>query len=235
MIIKFLGTGTSQGVPVIGCHCSVCSSDNPKDNRLRSSVFLEEDETKIVIDAGPDFRQQLLREKIEDLDAVLFTHEHKDHIAGLDDIRPINYLKKKEIDVFATPRVIKALKREYQYIFSEDPYPGIPQIKIHPVGKTRKFKVKSLEVTPVEVFHHKLPVLGFRIKNFAYITDANMIPVKELKKLRSLEVLVLNALRKEPHLSHFHLEAAVKMAQQIGAKKNFFHTHKSFNGHARRG
>ena len=184
MKVTFNGTGTSQGVPVIGCHCNVCQSKDKKDNRLRSSISLEYKDTSIVIDAGPDFRQQMLRAKNEKLDAILFTHEHKDHVAGLDDVRAYNFLTKKPLNIYCTDLVFKALKREYHYIF--DPafqYPGIPKIIRNSINKDNSFKINNLNIQPIEVLHYKLPVLGFRVEDFCYITDASFISENEKKKL----------------------------------------------------
>lgn len=221
MRITFLGTGTSQGVPIIGCQCEVCISNFEKDKRLRTSIMINDNETNVVIDTGPDFRQQMLREKVTNLDAVVFTHEHKDHIAGLDDIRPFNFLLKKKIDVFASHRVQEALKREYAYIFDEVKYPGIPEINLHNIVD-KAFMVNDIEFLPILVYHHKLPVFGFRIKNFCYITDANFIPEKEKEKIKGCEVLVLNALRNEKHISHFTLDEAIELVNELKPEKAYF-------------
>ncbi len=218
--ITFLGTGTSQGVPVIGCTCDVCQSTDPKDNRTRTSILVENEQTRFVIDTGPDFRQQCLREKVDKLDAVLFTHEHKDHIAGLDDVRAFNFIHKMVMPIYATPNVVNALKREYAYIFSEDKYPGIPEIKIVGIDKDR-FTIGTLEVTPIDVSHYRMPVKAYRINDFAYITDANMIEEEELKKLQGLDVLVLNALRRESHISHFTLSEAIELVSVLKPKKAY--------------
>ncbi len=214
MIVTFLGTGTSQGVPVIACGCKVCKSEDTKDKRLRSSVMISIDGKIIVIDSGPDFRQQMLRENVQRLDALIFTHEHKDHLAGMDDIRAFNFHQKEKINIYATGRVQEALRREYIYIFNGDDYPGIPQIKLHTISGD-KFEAAGLEITPIEVFHYKLPVLGFRIKDFTYITDANLIPDKERDKIRGSKVVVVNALRKEEHVSHFTLNEAVELLEEL--------------------
>jgi phosphoribosyl 1,2-cyclic phosphate phosphodiesterase len=226
MKITFLGTGTSQGVPVIACGCDVCQSPNPKDKRLRTSIKIEINEKTFVIDSGPDFRQQMLRSKTQRLDGLIFTHEHKDHIAGMDDIRAFNYVAKGAIDIYATTRVQDALKREFAYVFSDEKYPGIPEVKLHSIENDKPFLVSGIEFIPVEVFHYYLPVLGFRIGNFAYVTDANRIADAEIDKIRNVDILVLNALRREKHISHFTLEEAIQMGSKINAKKVYF-THLS--------
>ena len=221
MIFTFLGTGTSQGVPMIGCTCKVCTSENPRDKRLRSSIMVENDSARIVIDSGPDFRQQMLREEIHSLDAVVFTHEHKDHIAGLDDVRAFNYLQKKPMDVFATLRVQQALEREFHYIFSGDTYPGIPRLTIHTIDEN-PFTVSAFKIQPVPVMHMKLSVLGFRIGNFSYVTDANFIDENSKKLLIGSEVLILNALRREKHISHFNLEEALILIDELKPERAYF-------------
>ena len=225
MRITFLGTGTSQGVPVIACSCAVCRSDHSKDKRLRSSVLIETQDKVLVIDTGPDFRQQMLREAVQQLDAVLFTHEHKDHIAGLDDIRAFNFKQGAVVPIYCAPRVQEALKREYHYAFSEQRYPGVPQMQIHPIG-TQAFHIDTLEVIPIEVMHYKLPVWGFRIADFTYITDAKTIAKPEMDKIRGSKVLVLNALQKDKHISHLTLEEAIQLAQQLEVEQCYL-THVS--------
>ena len=225
MRVTFLGTGTSQGVPPIGCTSPVCLSDNPKDKRLRASIHVEVDGLSLVIDAGPDFRHQLLRAGITKLDGLIFTHEHRDHTGGLDDIRPFNYLQNGPVDVYLHERVLNVFRRQYDYIFDPNPYPGIPQINWNLID-LEPFTVKGLPIIPIQVLHYRLPVLGFRIGDFTYITDANRIAPSELDKARGSKVLVLNALRHEPHISHFTLEEAVEVAYEIGAAQTFF-THMS--------
>ncbi|MBS1651728.1 MAG: MBL fold metallo-hydrolase [Bacteroidetes bacterium] len=225
MKVTFLGTGTSQGVPVIGCDCEVCSSKNIKDKRLRTSVIVESESTKIIIDTGPDFRQQMLREKITEISAVIFTHEHKDHIAGLDEVRAFNYLMKQPIPVYATQRVQQAIKREFAYVFSGENYPGIPQINLFEF-ENDKFRIGDLLIEPINVLHYKLAVKGFKIGSFVYITDANYISEIEKEKIKDADVLVLNALRKEEHISHFTFQEAINLSQQLGAKKTYL-THAS--------
>jgi phosphoribosyl 1,2-cyclic phosphate phosphodiesterase len=216
----FLGTGTSQGVPVITCKCPVCLSTNLKDKRLRTSLLLEINNQYIVIDTGPDFRQQMLNVDIPKLDAVLYTHEHKDHIAGMDDIRAFNYKQKGAIDMYGSHRVLTGLKKEFHYVFSDYQYPGIPQVNFNLIDKM-PFYIGNEEVIPIEVMHYQLPVTGFRIKNFTYITDANYIAPDEFKKIEGTEFLVINALRKEKHISHFNLSEALDLIEVIQPKKAF--------------
>lgn len=223
--VTFLGTGTSQGVPVIGCTCKICTSKDKRDNRTRTSIVVESRNTRFVIDTGPDFRQQCLREKIGKIDAVVFTHEHKDHIAGMDDVRAFNFIHKMVMPIYATQRVYKALQREYAYIFSGEKYPGIPDIEMVNF-EDEVFSIGDLKITPVNLMHHKMSVKGFRVNNFAYITDANFIDEKEKEKLRNLDVLVLNALRREPHISHFTLSEAIALSNELKPSKTYF-THVS--------
>jgi phosphoribosyl 1,2-cyclic phosphate phosphodiesterase len=219
--ITFLGTGTSQGVPVIACKCAVCTSADSRDTRTRTSILVETSETRIVIDTGPDFRQQCLREKLTKLDAVLFTHEHKDHIAGLDEVRAFNFINKMVMPVYATAQVNKALQREFAYIFSEDKYPGIPQIEVIGFGD-EKFSIGDLTIIPVNVKHYMMDVKAFRINDFAYVTDANLIDETERQKLKNLDVLVLNSLRREPHISHFTFAEAMQVVKELVPKKAYF-------------
>jgi phosphoribosyl 1,2-cyclic phosphate phosphodiesterase len=219
--ITFLGTGTSQGVPVIACNCEVCTSTDFRDTRLRSSILIEAEGKVIVIDSGPDFRYQMLRANVQRLDAIVFTHEHKDHIAGLDDIRAFNYRQKGPIDIYANIQVQNALQKEFHYIFQEFIYPGIPEIKMHTIGK-EIFKIGKVSFLPIEVLHYKLPVLGFRINNFTYITDAKTISETEKEKIKGSKILVVNALQKQMHISHLTLDEAVAFAEEIGAEKTYF-------------
>ena len=220
MKITFLGTGTSHGVPAIACDCYVCSSPDPRDNRLRTSLLIEDDDTTVVIDTGPDFRQQMLRAKVKKLDAVLFTHEHKDHTAGLDDVRVFS--DAKALNVYATPHLQSKLKQSYDYIFSGTKYPGIPRLQLHDIATGQVFSVGSLEFLPFQVLHYKLPVMAFRVSKLAYITDANYIEDATIERLKGVEVLVLNALRQKPHISHYSLEEAAAVAEQIGAQQTYF-------------
>ncbi len=218
--ITFLGTGTSQGVPIIACECEVCTSTDARDKRLRSSILVETETTRFIIDSGPDFRQQLLREKVKRLDAVVFTHEHKDHIAGLDEVKAFNFINKMIMPVYATKRVQQALHREFAYIFSDEKYPGIPEINVIDFDN-EPFYIGDILLQPINVLHYKLPVKGFRINDFAYITDANFISVEEKEKLKNLNVLVLNALRREPHISHFTFEEAIELVKELKPKKAY--------------
>jgi phosphoribosyl 1,2-cyclic phosphate phosphodiesterase len=220
MKITLLGTGTSQGIPQIACNCKVCLSENPKDNRLRSSIMIEVDNQTLVVDTGPDFRTQMLREKVQKVDAILFTHEHKDHIAGLDDVRAFNHKWKTDMEVFSTERVEQALKREFHYVFSGCDYPGIPKININIISD-QPFYINKTEIIPIEVMHHKLSVLGFRINNFAYITDLSFISETEKEKLKNLDVLVLDSLRKKEHVSHFNLEQSLSLINELNPKKSY--------------
>lgn len=220
MKVTFLGTGTSQGVPVILCNCDVCSSTDVRDKRLRTSIMIETNNQVFIIDTGPDFRQQMLRYKVRDVDAILFTHEHKDHIAGLDDIRAFNYVKKKPVDIYAEERVQEALRREYAYAFADYKYPGIPEMNMHLI-ENKKFSIKSTLITPIRAMHYKLPILGFRIGDFTYITDANFIEEKEIEKIRGSKVLVLNALRKKKHISHYNLEEALQLISLVKPQRAF--------------
>jgi phosphoribosyl 1,2-cyclic phosphate phosphodiesterase len=221
MRITFLGTGTSQGIPLIACSCRVCQSGNKKDKRLRSSILIEDGGKVYVIDTGPDFRYQMLREHVQRLDAVIFTHEHKDHIAGFDDIRAFNYIMKQKMDVYATLRVQGAIRREFAYIFDDIKYPGIPEINLMTINNA-PFTIASTQFIPIEVMHNKLPVLGFRINDFTYITDANFISEAEKEKIKGSKVLVLNALRREEHISHFTFDQAKELARELHAEKTYF-------------
>ncbi len=221
MKVTFLGTGTSQGVPLIGCTCKVCTSSDKKDNRLRSSVMIESKNTCIVIDTGPDFRQQMLREKVKKLDAVIFTHEHKDHIAGLDEVRAFNFINQMVMPVYATERVQTALKESFSYIFADLDYPGIPKIELKTITDD-KFNVGDLEIQPINVLHYKLPVKAFRVGNFSYITDANFISEEEKQKIKGSEIVVINALRRNEHISHFTFSEAIDLANELKAKKTYF-------------
>lgn len=214
MKITFLGTGTSQGVPVIACNCRTCLSERTEDKRLRSSILVEKNDQSIIIDTGPDFREQMLRENVKRLDAVLFTHEHRDHIAGLDDVRAYNFILKKSMDVYGEERVLKVLQDEFPYIFSKRKYPGVPEISFHLINEN-PFKIGKMNIHPVRAMHYRLPVLGFRIDDFAYITDANQISDKEKEKLSGLKIFVVCALRKKRHISHYTLNEALQLIHEL--------------------
>ena len=222
MNITFLGTGTSQGVPVIGCGCAVCKSADPKDNRLRTSILVSNEGKHIVIDTGPDFRQQMLRENVNHLEAVVFTHEHKDHIAGMDDIRAYNYLQDRDMDIYATPQVQEALKRDFFYAFNNSTYPGVPKAVLHTLTHGVPFQLAGLKFIPFEVQHLRLPVTAYRIGDFSYITDANFISDEAKKIIRGSKVIVLNALRREAHVSHFTLDEAVEIMKELAPEKGYF-------------
>ena len=222
MKITFLGTGTSQGVPFIGCDCTICTSIDPRDNRLRTSVWIDTPEASIVIDSGPDFRQQMLRAGVRRLDAIVFTHGHKDHTAGMDDVRAYNYHDNKAMQVYANEHTQEVLKREFQYVFQEHNYPGVPQVHLNTINDDHSFMVNGLEIIPIKVMHYKLEVLGFRIGDFTYITDANYIDKKELAKAKGSKIVVLNALRHQQHISHYTLSEAIQVAQEIGAERTYF-------------
>ena len=221
MRFTFLGTGTSQGVPVIGCTCDVCLSSDEKDSRLRTSAMIEVNGNTFIIDTGPDFRQQMLRNTPADMPKVLFTHEHKDHVAGLDDIRAFNFKYRKPIDIYATDQVQVALKREFHYVFAAQKYPGVPQVNLFDISDGQEFTVDGTKILPIKLLHYKMPVFGFRIENVAYITDANYIAPEEMEKLYGLDILVLNALRKKEHISHFNLEEALEVIAELKPKKAY--------------
>lgn len=221
MKVTFLGTGTSQGVPIICCECEVCRSQNPKDNRLRTSILIESHSAKVVIDSGPDFRQQMLRQKIKTLDAVVFTHEHKDHIAGLDEVKAFNYFNKMRMPVYATERVQEALKREFAYIFAEDKYPGIPEIDVFTVTD-ESITIKDIVLLPIDVIHYRLPVKAYRINDFTYITDANYISEEEKQKIKGSKIIVINALRREEHVSHYTFQQAIDLMNELKPERAYF-------------
>lgn len=221
MKVTFLGTGTSQGVPVIGCNCEVCRSLDYRDKRFRTAAHIQVDGQSFVIDTGPDFRQQMLRENITHLDAVIFTHAHRDHTAGLDDVRSYNFLQKMDMPVYGTQPVLNQLRTEYAYAFAKVVYPGIPRIQLNEISD-ETFMINGVNITPLPVKHMNLPVLGYRINNFCYITDANYIPDETLEKMKGTEVLVLNALQKEKHVSHFNIEEAIEQVEKIKPARTYF-------------
>ncbi|MCH5305155.1 MAG: MBL fold metallo-hydrolase [Rikenella sp.] len=226
--LTFLGTGTSQGVPMIGCGCEVCTSSDRRDRRLRSSVLVATDSgVRIVIDTGPDFRYQMLREHIVRIDGILYTHEHMDHVGGMDDVRGFNYVMRRAVEVWCEPRVERSLRRMFDYAFAEPKYPGVPEVVIHPILSTGEaFEVHGVEVVPVRGMHYRLPVLGFRIGKVAYLTDMNAVEPVEIEKLRGVEVLVINALRREKHLSHFTLGEALEVIGAVQPERAYL-THVS--------
>ena len=223
MRITFLGTGTSQGVPVIACNCVVCRSSDHRDKRLRSAVYIEAAHTHIVIDTGPDFRQQMLQTGVQHVHAILFTHQHKDHTAGLDDVRGFNFKHQMVMPLYARREVLVQLQREFAYMFDKSlQYKGIPRVSLHEISRHQSFRIQNLRIEPIELLHHKLPVFGFRIHDFVYITDASYISAQEFEKIKDCKVLVINALREETHPSHFTKTAAIALAQQTQAQRTYF-------------
>ncbi|MEI8203885.1 MAG: MBL fold metallo-hydrolase [Bacteroidota bacterium] len=214
MKVTFLGTGTSTGVPVIACNCPVCISQNPRDKRFRSSIMIEMEGSNFIIDCGPDFRFQMLKHRVDNIDAILFTHEHRDHIAGLDDIRAFNYILNKTIDIYGTEDVITAIKTEFPYIFTETRFFGAPQINIHKIDSDT-LEINGVKITVIHAMHNKMPVIGFRINDFSYITDANYISPEEIKKLENSKIIVINALRNSKHVSHFSLGEAIEIIKEL--------------------
>ena len=223
--LTFLGTGTSQGVPMIGCGCEVCKSTDPRDKRLRSSVLVEHEGLRILVDAGPDFRYQMLRAGVSSLDAILLTHNHKDHTGGLDDIRAFNYLEKKATQIYCEKYVEESLRKEYSYAFEEIRYPGAPEWDVHIIDD-KPFTVNGVEIIPIRGRHFKLPVLGYRFGNIAYCTDMNHIPDEEYEKLQNLDHFIINCVRRGSHISHYSLEQAIEVAHKVGAKHSWL-THLS--------
>jgi phosphoribosyl 1,2-cyclic phosphate phosphodiesterase len=219
--ITFLGTGTSSGVPMIGCECEVCTSLDKKDNRLRSSILVQSPTTTIVVDTGPDFRYQMLREKVKKVDAVLYTHPHKDHLAGLDDIKAYNYFLQKPIEIYANSLTEEAVRRDFYYAFADNKYPGIPELNLNTITLD-PFIVGDIPVIPILVWHLKMPVLGFRFGQFTYITDANKIDDAEKEKIKGSSTLVLNALRKQKHISHFTLQEAIDIVEELKIPAAYF-------------
>tara|TARA_E500000331_G_scaffold240697_1_gene231074 strand:+ start:784 stop:1542 length:759 start_codon:yes stop_codon:yes gene_type:complete len=226
MEITFLGTGTSQGIPVIGCDCKICESKNSKDKRLRSSIYIKYNNTNIIIDTGPDFRQQALKEKIKNLDFILYTHAHKDHTGGIDDIRSFNFFLKKKIPIYGNKKTMNQIINDYSYIFKKNNYTALPKLSINYINND--FKKKGILIKPIKVKHNKLDILGYRINNFTYITDANFISNNEKKKIVGSEVLVINCLQKDKHVSHFNLDEALSIIKELKVKKTYL-THISHN------
>jgi phosphoribosyl 1,2-cyclic phosphate phosphodiesterase len=218
--ITVLGTGTSQGVPVVACDCRVCRSTDPRDQRLRTAIMVETLKNTIVIDSGPDFRQQMLRENVKKVDALLITHNHKDHTGGLDDVRAFNWILKKPMEVFARDSVLKSIKKDFDYAFEEEKYPGVPQINLHTIT-SKPFEIRGEHIIPIEAFHAQLPVFGFRIGDFSYLTDASIIKPEELDKMKGSRFIIINALRKEKHYSHFNVEEAIEILQYLKPEKGY--------------
>jgi phosphoribosyl 1,2-cyclic phosphate phosphodiesterase len=219
--ITFLGTGTSGGVPMIACDCEVCRSSDEKDKRLRSSILVQSEHTSIVVDAGPDFRQQMLKHNVKKLDAVLFTHSHKDHLAGLDDVRAYNYFQQKPIDIYGSDYTQTRIRLEFDYAFADFKYPGAPSIIMHTIDE-KEFLINDIAVQPIPVWHLNMPVLGFRFHHFTYITDANRIEAISKEKIKGTEIMVLNALRHEKHISHFTLKEAMALADELDIPQVYF-------------
>ena len=218
--VTFLGTGTSQGVPVIACQCKVCKSNDLRDKRLRSSVMIETNGKTIIIDTGPDFRQQMLRENVTNIDAIIFTHEHKDHTAGLDDIRAFNYIKKMHVEVYAEERVQQALKKEFEYIFAEKKYPGVPEINLNTIT-TSEFYIGDIRIVPIRAIHYRLPVLGFRINDFTYISDCNYISEEEKEKIIGSKHIAITGLRKQKHISHFTIYESIALIEELSPMRGY--------------
>lgn len=224
MKIRFLGTGTSTGVPEVGCRCEVCTSADAKDKRLRCSVQVEVDDLRFIIDCTPDFRQQVINLPFKKIDGLLITHEHYDHVGGIDDLRP--FCRFGAVDIFAEAKVQSAFLQRMPYCFGENRYAGVPDLKIHIIDNLQPFYIRGEEIIPIRIMHFKLPILGYRIRNFAYLTDVKYVPDEELIKLYGINVLVMSALRKERHISHQTLDEAIALAEKIGAKQTYF-THMS--------
>lgn len=221
LTIEFLGTGTSSGVPMVACKCAVCLSNNKQDKRLRSSIHIQSSSASVVIDTTPDFRYQMLRAKIEKLDAVVFTHSHKDHIAGLDDVKAYNFIHQSIMPLYANQETAHAIQRDFYYAFAEKKYPGVPSLELH-IKDNSPFHIGDMEFIPIQVKHLNMDVTGYRIGDFTYITDANFIAEEEKQKIRGSKVLVLNALRKEKHLSHFTLQEAIDLAVELQVPVTYF-------------
>lgn len=221
MKITILGSGTSQGVPVIACECDVCASTDSFDQRLRTSIMISDHDQNFVIDTGPDFRQQMLRAQVKSLRAIIYTHEHKDHLAGMDDVRAFNYKEKRDMEIFCSERVEKALKQEFHYVFSNDNYPGIPSVHINKIENKTFQLPDGPRITPIEVMHYKMPVFGYRINDFTYITDAKTISPIEIEKVKGTKILIVNALHRSEHISHFNLEEALAFIAIIQPEKAY--------------
>ena len=225
--LTFLGTGTSTGVPVIGCTCETCTSADARDQRLRTSAMIELEEATIVIDAGPDFRAQMLKAqrlgcRTDKMAAILVTHEHYDHVGGLDDVRGLNYMMRRPIDIYAQTRVIGEIKQNLRYVFTGVPYPGTPKMSLHAIEPMEKFSVGGMEITPLPIMHDKLPIVGYKIGGLAYITDASMVPEETMAEIRGIGILVINALGPIEHHSHLSLQQAIDISEKVGARETYF-------------
>ncbi len=216
--ITFLGTGTSQGIPVIGCKCPVCLSSDSRDKRLRTSAFIEYEGLRIIIDAGPDFRQQLLANNISEIDGIILTHSHKDHTGGLDDIRAFNYNLQKDVPVYCEQRVLESLEKQYYYAFEDHKYPGVPMFDIRLIDE-KPFKINGIEIIPVRALHYRMPVLGYRFGDLGYLTDASAISDESVELFKGVKVFVISTIRREPHISHFTLDQALQVASRTGASQ----------------
>lgn len=227
--LTFLGTGTSQGVPVIGCNCEVCRSTDPKDNRLRTSAMIETEGCRFIIDAGPDFRIQMLREGVSHITAILLTHKHKDHIGGIDDVRALNFVDYPQIhtvDIYATAETIACVRKDYDYAFFKVRYRGTPEISLHTIDAENSFTISGVEITPIKGHHAHFEVTGYRIRETAYITDFKDIDDDQIEKLRGVKTLVVNALRFEPHDSHFSVSQALELIEKVKPNRAYL-THMS--------
>ncbi len=218
--ITILGTGTSQGVPVIACECPVCQSNDSYDKRLRSAVLIETPGNNFVIDAGPDFRQQMLREHVKRVDAILITHDHKDHIAGIDDVRAFNWILKLPMKIYGRSQALKTIEKDFSYAFQKNKYPGVPEINLHPI-KNKPFTINGDLIIPIYAIHGKMTVTGFRIGDFSYLTDASVIDPKEMDKMKGSKCIIINGLRKESHHSHFNLDQAVELLQMLNPEYGY--------------
>ncbi|CAN5198800.1 MBL fold metallo-hydrolase [soil metagenome] len=226
MRLTFLGTGTSSGIPMIACTCPVCTSTNAKDKRLRSSVMIEAHDKTLIIDCGPDFRQQMLREEVMRVDGIIFTHPHKDHTGGLDDIRAYNFALKRDMPLYLDAFTEGEIRDQYSYIFSPNPYPGIPRVQLHRIDGDKPFEAEGISVIPIKAMHHQMPILGFRFGDITYITDANYIDPTELEKVKGSRILILNALRHQPHISHYTLQQALELIRELKPERAYL-THLS--------